>query len=30
MAAGALSSSAWPLQDWLTRILQGLNAGLLA
>jgi hypothetical protein len=29
LAAGALSSSAWPLQDWLTRILQGLNAGLL-
>jgi hypothetical protein len=30
LAAGALSSSVWPLQDWLTRILQGLNAGLLA
>ncbi|MEJ2554988.1 MAG: beta-galactosidase [Anaerolineae bacterium] len=30
LAAGVLSSSAWPLQDWLTRILQGLNAGLLA
>jgi hypothetical protein len=29
LAAGVLSSSAWPLQDWLTRILQGLAAGLL-
>jgi hypothetical protein len=29
LAAGALSSSVWPLQDWLTRILQGLVAGRL-
>jgi hypothetical protein len=29
LAAGALSPAAWPLQGWLTRILQGLNAGLL-
>jgi hypothetical protein len=28
LAAGVLSSSAWPLQDWLTRTLQGLAAGL--
>ena len=29
LAAGALSVSAWPVQDRLTRILQGLAAGLL-
>ncbi len=29
LAAGALSPSARPIQDRLTRILQGLNAGLL-
>jgi hypothetical protein len=29
LAAGALSPAAWPIQDWLTRVLQGLSAGLL-
>jgi hypothetical protein len=29
LAAGALSSAAWPIHDWLTHILQGLAAGLL-
>ena len=29
LAAGALPPAAWPIHDWLTRILQGLTVGLL-